>query len=289
MVTIMKISVSSYSFGSYADSDKLGVIGIMDKAREMGFEGIELVEHPEFDDPAMLERIKEHSHNIGLPIIALDVGADFTKNDCSSTDEEIARVKKLVDLASYLDIPLMRHDVCYGNFTKKFGTGFEDVLPVITKACREVADYAEKRGVRTMFENHGYFIQDAYRVEKLINTVAHPNFGYLIDLGNFMCSDEDATAATGLLARYAVHAHAKDFHFKSGTLENPGEGWFPTRSGNYLRGAIIGHGDAKIGQSVRRLKESGYDGYVTIEFEGLEDNLKGIALGLENLKKYISD
>lgn len=283
----MKISVSSYSFGSYADRSRLGITGIMDKALEMGFEGIELVECPDTEDIEAVKKIRAHSEKIGLPIIAFDVGADFTKNNCTSIDEETERVKRLVDIAAVLGAPMMRHDVSYGNSCGKYGIGFDDVLPAMVKACRAVADYAEKRGVVTMFENHGFFIQDAVRVEKLINSVAHPNFGYLIDLGNFMCADENPNKAVGSLAKYALHAHAKDFHFKSGEFDYPGEGWFPTRSGNYLRGAIIGHGDAGCARSVRMLKSNGYDGYITIEFEGIEDNLTGIRLGLENLKKYI--
>ena len=282
----MKISVSSYSFGSYTDPSNLGFKGIMDEAVKMGFEGIEIDSNDQTNDPEIIKMIRKHSEEISLPIVAFDVGADFTKEG-SSLSDEIDRVKSLVDIASALGAPMMRHDVCYGNFGRRYGIGFDDVLPAIVEGCRAVADYAEKRGVMTMFENHGYYIQDASRVEKLINAVAHPNFGYLIDVGNFMCADEDPNRATGLLAKYAVHAHAKDFHFKSGICEYPGEGWFPTRSGNYLRGAVIGHGDANCAQSIRKLKESGYDGYVTVEFEGIEDNLKGIRLGLENLKKYI--
>ena len=40
----MKISVSSYSFGAYAQKEQLGVLGIMEKAKEMGFDGIEFVD-----------------------------------------------------------------------------------------------------------------------------------------------------------------------------------------------------------------------------------------------------
>jgi len=89
------------------------------------------------------------------------------------------------------------------------------------------------------------------------------------------------------MAPYAVHVHAKDFHWKSGMEPNPGKGWFLTRAGNYLRGAIIGHGEAKVKQSIDTLKRAGYDGYVTVEFEGIEDKLKGIELGRENLASYI--
>ena len=53
-------------------------------------------------------------------------------------------------------------------------------------------------------------------VEKLINAVAHPNFGALVDIGNFSCADEYNPASVGIMAPYAIHAHAKDFHIKSG-------------------------------------------------------------------------
>ena len=35
------------------------------------------------------------------------------------------------------------------------------------------------------------------------------------------------------------------------------------------------------------LRKNGYDGFITVEFEGMEDKLKGIELGLENLKRFI--
>jgi sugar phosphate isomerase/epimerase len=36
---------------------------------------------------------------------------------------------------------------------------------------------------------------------------------------------------------------------------------------------------------LRIIKESGYDGYVTLEFEGMEECREGTKLGLENLKR----
>ena len=207
----MKISVSTYSFGGYIHSDKLGYKGVMDKALEMGFDGIEIVESEYTTNPEIIKEIKEYSEKIVLPIVSFDVGADFTKNDCTCLAEEIERVKALVDTAKALGAPKMRHDVSYGNFSNP-DLNYDSVLPTIVEGCRAVADYASKLGIMTMFENHGYFVQDSDRVEKLIQKVDHPNFGYLIDLGNFMCADEDPVSATKLLAKYAVHAHAKDFY-----------------------------------------------------------------------------
>ena len=52
---------------------------------------------------------------------------------------------------------------------------------------------------------------------------------------------------------------------------------------------LIGHGDAKVFQSIRILKRAGYDGYCSIEFEGMEDKLRGIEVGLKNLKRFIAE
>lgn len=282
----MKFSVSSYSFGWYGNEEKLGYLGVIDKAAEMGFEGIEFVEGYWQNTTDGAKQIKERCAEKGLETVAFAVGADFLNGSGGNIKDEIKRVQNLVDVAAEVGFKALRHDVIYGVYGKKYQRGFDDVLPVIAEGCREVTKYAEQKGIKTMTENHGFFSQDANRVEKLINAVAHPNFGALVDIGNFMCADEYPPISVGILAPYAFHVHAKDFHFKKGTEVKPGTGWFCSRGGNYLRGAIIGHGDAGVYQSIHVLKRSKYDGFMSIEFEGMEDNLYGIQIGLENLKRF---
>jgi sugar phosphate isomerase/epimerase len=183
----------------------------------------------------------------------------------------------------------MRHDAtpCYPASVKT-GRSFDVVLPILTKAYRAVTEYAKTVGVKTCIENHGFFAQDPDRIEKLINAVGNDNFGALVDIGNFACADVDHAYAVGLTAPYAIHAHAKDFHKKPGTGVNPGEGWFNSRACNYLRGSIIGHGDVPVQQCIAALRRAGYDEYLMIEFEGMEDPLKGIRIGVDNLRRFIN-
>ncbi|MBQ7719437.1 MAG: sugar phosphate isomerase/epimerase [Clostridia bacterium] len=281
----MKTSVSSYSFGGYLD--KLGMKGLIDKAAEMGFEGFEFVYGGWTNDfdLDLARELKEYTLSKGLVPVAACTGANFL----GDLDAEIARLKKEVDFAAALGVMNMRHDTAYGfGGVRKYSIGFDDALPLIVKGTLEVTKYAEQKGVGTMTENHGFFAQDCARVEKIINGVAHPNFGALVDIGNFMCADEDPVKSVGVMAPYAKHVHAKDFHWKSGMEADPGAGWFRTRAGNYIRGAIVGHGNAKSAQSLGILKRSGYDGFVSIEFEGMEDNLKGIQIGLDNIRRFIA-
>ena len=193
-----------------------------------------------------------------------------------------------MDIAAILGCPTMRHDVT-GGIANRTYQGYDNVVERLAKGCRAVAEYAAQKGIRTMTENHGFFSQDSLRVEKLINTVASDNFGQLVDMGNFLCADDDPVTAVGRCAPYAFYVHAKDFIVKSGQGVNPGQGFFLSRGGNFLRGTIVGHGDVPVVQCLRALKGAGYDGYIAIEFEGMEDCVKGVAIGLENLKRYVAE
>ena len=286
----MKIGVSLYSFHRYAEPDSLGIKGCIDKVKEFGGEGVDFVEVWGMDHETYLayaRDVGDYCRKVGIEPVCFCVGSDFLNRD---TDAEIERVKKLVDIAEAYGVSVMRHDATpgYPN-TVKTCRSFDHVLPILARAYREVTEYAEKKGIKTCIENHGFFAQDPDRVEKLINAVGHPNFGALVDIGNFACADADHAYAVGVMAPYAFHAHAKDFHKKNGSLDNPGEGWFTTRGGNYLRGSIIGHGDVPVRQCVNILKRAGYEGYLNIEFEGMEDPLTGIRIGVDNLKRYLGN
>ena len=283
----MKTSVSTYSYGGYNSDEKLGIYGVIEHAKNTGFDGIEFVEGGWQQDPDGAKKIREHCEKVGITPVAFLVGADFLNWGSEDGKEEIARIKKLVDTAADLGASMLRHDVTGGVRSRTYGIGYDDLLPTLAERIREVTEYAAEKGIRTMTENHGFFSQDANRVEKLINAVGSPNFGALIDMGNFLCADENPNISVGIMAPYAFHVHAKDFFIKDGLEPNPGDGWFMSRAGNYLRGAIIGHGDARVAQSIRTLVRSGYDGYMTIEFEGMEDNLRGIEIGYKNLKRFI--
>lgn len=280
----MKYCVNSYSFGGYESADRLGIFGMIDKAAEFGFDGIEFTESYWMNVPDIeLAKIGEYVRECGLEAVSLCIGADLLNGD---QEAEIRRVCGIIDKAKLLGVSMLRHDAAQGFITdRKYGLSYSDALPHLAEGCRRISEYGKSVGIKTMTENHGYFSQDADRVEALINATACENFGALVDLGNFMCADEDPTISVGKLARYAFHVHAKDFLYKPGTGYDPGSGWFRTRAGNYLRGTVIGHGEAKIPQSLGILKRAGYCGWLSVEFEGLEDNLTGIRLGLENLKR----
>lgn len=291
----MQCSVSLYSFYSAIQSGKMSPLDCVRKAAELGFDAVEAVDFVNFQGVSGSEErklkaleLKQTAAENGLTISSLAIGADFLNGSGGDTEKEIQRVKEYVDLAALMGAPRMRHDITQGYKEANYRS-YESLIPTLAKAVREVAEYAASKGVATMTENHGFFSQDSQRVEELYTAVDHPNFGLLCDMGNFLCADEDPALAVARVAPYTRYVHAKDFIRKSFYCDDPGEGAFRSRSGNFLRGTIIGHGCVPVKQCLRILKAAGFDGTIAIEFEGLEPPVEGVRIGLANLKKYWSE
>jgi sugar phosphate isomerase/epimerase len=288
----MKIGVSSYSYSRLVRGGQIKQIEVPAYAKKVGFDVVEFstIAVPEGETLDHFAPIlREECDKVGIPIANYTIGADFLRAP-GGWKSEVERLKGELKIAKILGVPGMRHDATAGFPANHLGgKSFDDALPTLAKGCRAVTEIAADMGIRTMVENHGQFCQDSERVEKLICAVAHPNFGALIDMGNFLCADENPGQAVGRLLPYCFHTHAKDFHVKPGTAPAPGVGWFLSRGGNFLRGAIIGHGDVPVTQCLRRIRQAKFDGVLSIEFEGMEDVLTGIELGLQNLRRFVSE
>ncbi len=277
----MKLAVSSYSFSQL----NITQLECVKKAKELGFEAIEMVEIQPHDNSSKKDyakKIREEADKAGIEISNFCIGADFLKKDLNA---EIKYVMENVDYANILGVKTMRHDVTYcpNGFVP-----FSKALPIIAKGTREVTQYAKTLGIKTCSENHGFYAQDSERIEAIINAVDDENYGWLGDMGNFLCVDEDPATAFSRLAPYAIYIHAKDFIVKKATEPNPGEMFFMSRGGNYLKGTVVGHGNVPVLNCLNILKRVNYNGYISIEFEGPENALDAIRIGKANLERYIS-
>lgn len=282
----MKFGVSSYSFNRLLKAGK-SYLDICDLAKEMGYDGIEFIdlklEHGKGQETVeeLAQAIRAHCEKIELPIIAYTVGADFLNGNGVPAEEEPARVKACVDIAHLMGAKVLRHDA----FWKMEGLRYwKDAADRVVSGIREVTKYAAQKGIRTCTENHGMIMQDSERMEYLMNQVQHENYGWLVDIGNFMCADEDPQHAVGVAAPYAAHVHVKDFIFKKGTEDKPCGHWITTRGGNYIRGTVVGHGAVPVRPCLNTFKKAGYEGFVSVEFEGAEDTMEALEQALNYLR-----
>ena len=294
----MNIGFSSYCFRPRMMS---GDMGIGDVIRWIGATGATHMElaslslTPPGEDtawnlhanPDVLAEIETATSETGVVLSGICIPANFL-GDREDRLRQIARTKEYVDLCDRLGVRFLRHDVTEWARRARDIAEFESCLPVLADASAEIADYAARVGVTTSIENHGFFVNASERVQRLIHAVGRPNFKTTIDVGNFLCVDEDPLIATERNLPLASFIHLKDFYIRPRT-NNPGDGWLKTLGSNYLLGSIIGFGDMDMRGILRAIEASGYDGFVSIEFEGNEDCLFACAAGLKNIRRSLAE
>ncbi|MBA8793717.1 sugar phosphate isomerase/epimerase [Friedmanniella endophytica] len=293
----MKLGFSSYTFHQRVATGEMSLTDVIDWVADSEGEHLELAaiyrgaDAPipnEESDPSFVETVRSHAEKRGVPLSNLAVGADLSHEDAAEKTAEIERVKKLVDLAEALGIRTMRHDVVpHGVVPGDDSVVFEQKFPIIVDACRQIAEYAATKGITTSLENHGFFVQSSDRVRRIVHAVDRDNFKTTLDIGNFVCVDEDPTSAVPANLPYAMIVHLKDFYIRPAGFSAP-DGWFSSRGGKALRGAIVGEGDIDLPGVIAAIKQSGYDEYVSIEFEGHEDCFVGATRGLANARRLLA-
>lgn len=297
----MKIGLSSYSLVRLLDRGELTLNQAVDWAAKNGADVFELVPFGfRFDDEVsgkinkeMIASVKQVAKDAGIRLCNYSVGGNLLQTG-EAQQKEVARLKRDVDIAAELGLNMMRHDIGGWGRSLKENTAmhFEDLLKTMTDAAIEVSAYAKTRGVMTMLENHGQFVNGTDRVQRVIDTVnkATGNYGLLLDTGNIICVDEDPLAFVRILAPDAKMVHLKDFYVRA---ENPGDtapnyqhgAWFTSKGGTFLRGAILGQGDLDVLGTIKALKKAGYTGDIAIEFEGMEDCQYASAVSIQNAKR----
>lgn len=283
----MKVGVSSYSFHKYKNATGCDIFAIIDKAVEIGFDGIEFLDLKGYtnddDKIAFAKKIKAYCEEKSIEIPAYTVTANLLADN---VEEVVEGLLYNVDIAEALGAPIMRHDVCY-KLPKEHLYTWKNALEAVVPHIRRVADYAKTKGIRTCSENHGIIFQAPERVEALILAVDRDNYGWLLDMGNFVDSDADLPRAYSKAAPYTFHVHCKDFIYCPGTEPRP-EGFFVTPGGDYYRGTVVGHGVIPVKKCINALEQVKYDGYLSIEFEGWEECIPAIEAGHKYVRRLLT-
>lgn len=285
---MIKLGLSSYSLSQAIGKGEMDLPGAVRFVAENGGSHLEispgairLAENSE-----LLDKVVNTAREVGIAISSYTIGANFIKPTREEYRAEVERIKKEVEVGARLGVTRMRHDAGSRPIPETSLEQFEKDLPAVIDACGEIADTAAKYGITTSIENHGFHFQASERVRRLILAVGRDNFRTTLDVGNFLCVDEDPETATADNIRYASHIHFKDFHIR----RNPPvrDGYIRTTHGRYLRGAITGDGDVNLDAIVRIIKEAGYQGFLSIEYEGWEECRSACTRALKNVRELLN-
>ncbi|MFJ7933309.1 sugar phosphate isomerase/epimerase family protein [Sporosarcina sp. NPDC096371] len=286
----MKIGLSTYSLLNAINAGEMDVLDVVQWIADNGGEHMEIVPYgfTLVDNLELADAVREKAKEVGIELSNYSLPGNFVHDTEEEFEAEVERLKEHVDLINRMGIKHMRHDVIAFTLPpeKRTIAHFEKSLPKIVEGSRRIADYAAQFGITTTIENHGSAVQHSDRVQRVIEAVDRPNFKTTLDIGNFLCVDEDPIVGVKKNLPYASLVHFKDFYVRP-FYQDPGAGkWFRTSNDNYLRGSIVGQGDINIREIIKLIKDSGYDGNITLEFEGMEECREASKIGMDNIKRF---
>jgi L-ribulose-5-phosphate 3-epimerase len=293
----MKLGLSSYSFRPLLANGTLEIEGMFDWLAANNAAHLEIAtfsfaragEEVSYDlaaDSETLVRLQKSSKATATPISGICIGAKFALVDADTRRAQIEQVKRHVELCNRLEAPFLRHDVVLWSHRLNNEGEFEREFAGVVEACQEIAEFAATQGVTTSVEDHGFFMNSSARIKRLIHAVDRPNFKFTVDVGNFLCVDEDAVTGTRASLGDASFVHLKDFYVRR---MSPGPGWLETLGGQYIRGSVFGFGDLETRLILKDIVASGFDGFVSLEYEGNEPTLYGCETGLANIRRMLAE
>lgn len=271
----MKLSVSMWSVVQNVRSGEIDLPGFIEFVAEQGAAGVELLDYFWTDESIEIDRVKAQTRDAGLEIAVYSVGNDFFHPDAAKRKQQLQEMKHAVDVANRLEVNLMR--VFSGNHKK--GYDLEDGMDWIIEGLSESADYAQACGVTLALENHGLMAGRSDQVRHIIDIVDSPALRANLDTGNFLLVGQNPTDAARNLADMVALVHLKDF---ARAPESQTEHVYYGLDKLAYTGTAVGDGQVDLAAILQILRKAGYDGWLSLEYEGAPDPLTvGVPKSLE--------
>ncbi len=273
----MIIAVSSWSFHADLSSGRLRLADVPYRAHDLGFQAVELQDMflwpkppnrlarllgrraAEFNryqyDRRALNAVRLNRLRGGTRLACWSIDTDLTVSEPAARQQQKAYLAAAIEAASFLGAPLIRLTL----------GGERDDRPGLARAIEllsSVLPVAIARQVKFVIENHGGLSGDAAALVEIVQYFHSPYLGVCLDFGNF--DDGERSIGLPLLVPHALHVHAKSSSFTPEGEE-----------------ATIDYGFC-----CQTLKSAGYEGIISIEYEGEGEATPNILRTRQLIEKY---
>lgn len=262
------------------------------KAKSIGAEGLQFyavsgetaVENLSHQDRKEIKQLI-NDHGLVVSAVCGDLGGHGFQN-LDENPQKILRSKAIVDLALDLDCHVITTHIGVVPADRNHPR-----YQIMLQACRELALYAEKRGVVFAVETGP---EPPAVLKMFLDDVASSGMGVNYDPANLiMVLDEDPVAGVAVLKDYIVHTHAKDgIHLAQcdpiavyDAFAKGGIAGFDF--GTYFNELPLGKGSVDWKRYLAALRSIGYEGFLTIEREVGDNPAKDIADALTFLRDVL--
>jgi len=226
-----------------------------------GYQGVEWMLGKHFRSTKQLRDLTKKTRRRGLAVSNIMCWQDLVTRNRKVRNRRLKLLNSMLREASELSIPLM--NVFTGPMT--WNPGFErigrdisegEAWKVVVDSFSELVASAEKNHVVVTVEPvFGMLVHDYYTVREFLSYFNSKYLGVNLDPSHFVIYGNDPVWAAKMLGEKVRHVHVKDAFGKPGGL---GETFiFP----------FLGEGVVDWKRFFVTLRNSGYRGYLSLEFE----------------------
>ena len=239
----------------------------LDYAADTGFDVVELQAvdaWPEGNESPerRAEEVRRMLDARGVAASALATSNDFVVLDEAVIDHQLHRMARLSKLAVIIGAKILRTE----GGRRKPEVPKERESEAIAECLKRCLEFAEKDDTYLAVDNHGQVTNEPEILLSALRSVGSPRAGSNLDTANIRWADHDLDTCRDFydaVAPLVLHTHIKDC---IGTCVD----------GSYV-GTIHGQGEVDLPHALRALKQVGYDGAYTAEWEGPGDDDSGVA------------
>jgi len=232
-------------------------------AKQAGFEGMELVVHPDpqrglpLESPdGRLKELKDRAQELGLELktMSYKYSCWLTSPDAGKRDQAIEAISRSLELAHKLGVETLL--VIVGGVDVSLFDTSEPIVPYeeayhrAQTGLKALGPMAEKCGVHIGVENvPTKFLLSPLEFARFLDEIDHPYVGCYFDVANAQLLGYPAQWIR-ILSKRIRKVHVKDFKMRIGTLN----GYCP-----------LLEGDVDWPEVMKAFREVGYDDYITAE------------------------
>ena len=209
--------------------------------------------------------LRKYLENLGLEVTQID--GSYPMMGPNGSAFGVQYVQQTIRFAAELGCPMV--DTVDGAFETP-GMSFEEVFRVTCDNYRQCLSWAEDYGVIITVETHGQYTSNVAFMTRLFEHFESPYLRFNFDTGNTFIAGKDPLEFCKAFRKYLSHCHIKDVSpaLAAAALgEETGIGSSEVPVGG-------GVNAENIKAVVRYLKQTAWDGAVSIECHGSDENTR---------------
>ncbi len=261
----LRLGLAAYSFREYFDTmkgkpssrpaeEQITMTDFIDYCAKHGVGGAELTSYfmPQDGAEEYYAGLRFHAHLNGVAVSGTAIGNNFSHPAGPEREEQMAYTKSWIDRAALMGAPHIR--VFAGKHPK--GVSEEEAEKYAIECLEEAGEYAGEKGVFLGIENHDS-IGESPLLLRIVKAVKNPWVGVNLDTGNFRTEDPYKDIAEA--APYALNVQVK---VQMRIQKQP----------------------ADLDRIFKILREAGYQGYVTLEYEESDNPFEAVPPLLDKMR-----